>query len=170
MTAVIVTHPKSKGAVTLSSADPFDAPLLDPQYLTDQRDVQEFIAGIRIWEKFVETPTMRGLGTNVEHGKISFCSQHEFRSDAYWECVTRHLAVTVYHHSGTCKMGSANDPNSVVDPQSRVKGIKDLRVVDASILPNVTSGNTNAPTIMVAEKISDAIRGIDSVKEIRNKL
>ena len=170
MTAVITTHPKSTGTITLSSRDPFDYPLLDPQYLADQSDIQNFISAIRIWEKFIETPTMQGLGAKVDRMKLSFCSHHRFRSDAYWECVTRHLAVTVYHHSGTCKMGDNNDKTAVVDPDLRVKGIKGLRVVDASIFPNVTSGNTNAPVVMVAEKISDVIRGIDSVKEIRNRL
>ena len=170
MTVVSLTHPRSRGTITLKSSDPFDYPAIDPQYLTDKSDVSEFIAALRTWEKFIETPTMQQLGAKVEHGKISFCSQHKFQSDAYWECVTRHLALTVYHHSGTCKMGSANDPSSVVDPQLRVKGIKGLRVVDASVFPNVTAGNTNAPVIMVAEKISDMIRGKDTVKEFRNKL
>ena len=117
---------------------------------------------------------MQGLGAKIEHAKISFCSQHELRSDAFWECVVRHLAVTEYHHCGTCKMGGKADPTAVVDPQLRVIGIKGLRVVNASVLPNVTTGNTNAPTnapiIMVAEKASDMIRGANSVKHYRNKL
>ena len=168
--AVSVTHPKSRGTITLKSTDPFDYPSIDPQYLTDKRDISEFIAGLRIWEKFIETPTMRELGAKVEQGKLSVCLDHAFRSDSYWECVTRHLAMTCHHHSGTCRMGSKSDAASVVDPQLRVKGLKALRVVDASVFPNVTSGNINAPVIMLAEKISDVIRGIDTVKEIRNKL
>ena len=169
-TIVSVTHPKSTGTLKLKSKDPFDYPSIDPQYLTKKQDMDEFIAGIRIWEKVMETPTMKSLGVKIEQAKVSVCSQHEFRSDAYWDCFTRQLAVNVYHQSGTCKMGAENDPTSVLDPHLRVKGIKGLRVVDASIFPNVTSGNTNIPTIMSAEKISDDIRGIDSVKEIRNKL
>ena len=170
ITVVSITHPKSRGSITLKSNDPFDYPAIDPQYLTDKRDIKEYIAALRIWEKFIETPTMQGLGAKIEHAKISFCSQHKFRSDAFWECVTRHLALTVYHHCGTCKMGAEEDPTAVVDPQGRVKGIQGLRVVDASIFPNVTAGNTNVPVIMVAEKLSDAIRGIDSVAEIRKSL
>ena len=169
-TVISPTHPKSRGTIKLRSTDPFDYPILDPQYLTDKRDIEEFIAGIRIWEKFMDTPAMKKLGVNIEQSKYSFCSQHEFRSDAYWECYVRHLALTVYHHSCTCKMGAASDPSSVVDPKLRVKGIKGLRVVDASIFPNVTSGNTNAPVIMAAEKVADLIRGIDSVKRFRDKL
>lgn len=169
-TVVSASHAKSKGTITLRSTDPFDYPIIDPQYLTDQRDIDDFIAALRIWEEFIETPTMQRLGAKVEHAKISFCSQHKFRSDAFWECVVRHLAVTEYHHCGTCKMGGKADPTAVVDPQLRVRGIKGLRVVDASVIPNVTSGNTNVPVIMIAEKASDMIRGIDSVKDFRNKV
>ena len=169
-TLVSISHPKSKGAITLKSTDPFEYPAIDPKYLTDQRDINDFIAAFKIWERFIETPTMQSLGAKVEHAKISFCAKHEFRSDEFWECVARHLGVTMYHHCGTCKMGALDDSTAVVDPQGRVKGIQRLRVVDASILPNVTTGNTNAPTIMAAEKISDSIRGIDSVKALRNMI
>ncbi|XP_045159508.2 glucose dehydrogenase [FAD, quinone]-like isoform X2 [Mercenaria mercenaria] len=167
---VSVTHPKSRGTLRLKSSDPFDYPLLDPQYLTDEKDVEDFIGGIRMWEKFIQTKTMKELGADINQMKMSFCSQHEFRSDAYWECFVRHLAVTVYHHSCTCKMGADNDPTAVVDSKLKVKGIRGLRVVDASIFPTVTSGNINAPVIMVAEKAADIIRGIDSVKSIRKNL
>ena len=170
MTVVSTTHPKSRGIIKLRSTDPFDHPILDPQYLTDKRDIGEFIAGIRMWEKFMETATMKKLGANIEQSKLSVCSKHEFRSDAYWECYARHLALTVYHHCGTCKMGAESDPTSVVDPELRVKGIKGLRVVDASVFPMVTSGNTNAPTIMVAEKAADLIRGKDTVRTFRDSL
>ena len=169
-TLVSISHPKSKGVITLKSTDPFEYPAIDPKYLTDQRDINDFIAAFRIWERFIETPTMQSLGAKVEHAKISFCAKHEFRSDKFWECVARHLGVTMYHHCGTCKMGALDDSTTVVDPQGRVKGIQRLRVVDASILPNVTTGNTNAPTIMAAEKISDSIRGIDSVKALRDRI
>ena len=155
---VSVTHPKSTGTIKLKSTDPFDYPIIDPQYLSDQRDVNDFVAGIRMWEKFIETRSMQSIGANFDQTKLSFCSQHEFRSDAYWECFVRHMAITIYHHSSTCKMGAETDPSAVVDPKLRVKGIKGLRVVDASILPNVTSGNINAPIIMAAEKLSDIIR------------
>ena len=169
-TNVIPTHLKSRGTLKLKSKDPFDHPVLDPQYLTDKRDIEDFIGGIRHWEKFIDTPTMKGLGASFDQSKLSFCSQHEFRSDAYWECYVRHLAVTVYHHCGTCKMGAVDDPSTVVDPELRVKGIKGLRVADASVFPNVTSGNTNAPAIMVGEKAADLVRCIDSVKHIREIL
>lgn len=169
-TRISVTRPRSKGTVRLRSRDPFDYPVIDPQFLTEETDIKKFIAGIRIWEKIMETQTMRSLGVRIEQMKLSSCSQHQFRSDDYWDCFVRHVAFPMFHQSGTCKMGAEDDPANVVDAKLRVIGVKRLRVVDASVLPNVTSGNINAPTIMVAEKISDDIRGIDSVKEIRDKL
>ena len=119
----------------------------------------------------METPSMKRLGINIEQSKVSFCSQNEFRSDSFWlECYVKHLTVHGYHITGTCKMGSENDPSSVVDPNLRVKGIEGLRVVDGSVIPNISTGNTNGPIMMIAEKISDNIRGIDSIKEIRDNI
>ena len=169
-TSVILTHPKSNGTVKLKSSDPFEHPVLDPQFFTNKEDIIELTKGIKEWEKIVDTPTMKSLGVKIDQSKLSFCSQHEFRSDAYWECYIRHLGVTVWHQCGTCKMGSDKDPSTVVDPQLRVKGIKGLRVVDASVFPKVTSGNINAPVVMLAEKAADMIRGIDSVKAFKRNL
>ena len=169
-TLISTTHPKSVGNIKLRSTDPFDYPIIDPQYLTDKRDIDDFIAGVREWEKFMDTPTIKKLGVDIDQSKMSFCSNYEFRSDAYWECYVRHLAVTDFHPSCTCKMGAENDPTAVVDPELRVKGIKGLRVVDASIFPNLISGNLNAPVIMAAEKAADLIRGVNSVKNFRENL
>ena len=165
-TKIINNDPRSVGSIKLKSKDPFDYPLIDPQYLTDRRDIETFIRGIRIWEKFIATPAMQKIGASVNAMKLSFCSDYVFQSDEYWECIVRHLAYTVYHPSGTCKMGSVDDKSAVVDPELKVRGIAGLRVVDASIMPNVTSGNTNAPTIMIAEKAADIIRGISSVAKL----
>ena len=169
-TVLLNTRPRFRGEVKLKSNDPFDYPSMNPRYLSDPEDVNELISGVRIWEKIMQTSTFKSLGVTLDQAKISFCSQHVFRTDAYWECFLRHVATTSYHPCCTVKMGAISDPTSVLDPQLRVKGIKGLRVVDTSIFPNVTVGNTQAPTIMVAEKIADVIRGIDSVKEIRKKL
>lgn len=168
-TDVGITHPLSTGTLKLRSTDPFDYPVIDPQYFTDKRDIKTMIGGIRIWEKLMETDTFKQLSVNIDQVRYSFCSQHKFRSDNYWECVIRHIGSTEYHHSCTCRMGGENDPLAVVDPQLRVKGIKGLRVVDASVFHNITSGNTNAPTIMVAEKAADIIRGKDTVSKYRTR-
>lgn len=164
------THPRSRGTVRLRSNDPFDHPVIDPQYLKDQTDVDEFVAGIRIWEKFAQTPTMAKLGVDINDMKMSFCINHEFRSDAYWECMVRHLAVTLYHHSSTCKMGAVDDKTAVLNNDLSVKGIQGLRVVDASALHNIVGGDTHAPVVMLAEKAADVIRGIDSVEYLRQNL
>ena len=96
--------------------------------------------------------------------------KYTFKSDDFYRCYVQHMAATVYHPTSTCKMGKEADNSTVVDPEFRVKGVQGLRVVDASIMPNIVSGNTNAPTIMIAEKAADMIRGIDSVQHIREKL
>ena len=151
--------PKSVGSLKLKSSNPYDYPLIDPKYLTDRKDVDAYIRGFRMWEKYISTPTMQSLGANFNHMNLKFCSKEKFRSDAYWECVTRHLASTAYHPVGTCKMGGRDDRTAVVDPDLKVKGIKQLRIVDASVIPVIMSGNTNAPVIMIAEKAADMIRG-----------
>ncbi|WAR10898.1 DHGL-like protein, partial [Mya arenaria] len=167
---ILITKPLSRGSIKLRSKDAFDYPLIDPNYLSDTRDVKTLVGGVRIWEKILQTRPYQDMGLKEDEHKMSFCSQHEFRSNAYWECYIRHVAVTAYHLTSTCKMGPENDPSTVVDTQLRVKGIKGLRVVDASIFPNITSGNTNIPTVMVAERAADFIRGVDSVEHIRKRI
>lgn len=169
-TDVCITHPHSTGTLKLRSTDPFDPPLIDPQYFTDKRDIKTMIGGIRLWEKFTETKIFKDLGVDINQAKYKFCSAFEFRSDEYWECFIRHVSATEYHHACTCRMGGENDQLAVVDTQLRVKGIQGLRVVDASVLHNITSGNTNAPTIMIAEKAADMIRGKDTVAKYRKNL
>ncbi|KAK3584937.1 hypothetical protein CHS0354_021818 [Potamilus streckersoni] len=150
-------HPKSKGTIRLRSRDPFDPPIIDPNYLAEEDDVKTLIRGFRVMEKYLGTKAMQKIGVSLDLLNITVCGGHEFLSDAYVECLVRHIAITMYHPTSTCKMGSPEDPSTVVDPQLRVKGIERLRVVDASIMPYVTSGNTNAPTIMIAEKAADLI-------------
>ncbi|XP_052257319.1 glucose dehydrogenase [FAD, quinone]-like [Dreissena polymorpha] len=168
--AICLTRPFSRGQITLKSNDPFDHPTIDPKYLEDERDVNTLIGGIRVWEKLMETPEMKALGVDIDRMKMPFCSKHKFRSDEYWECLIRHIGISMYHHSGTCKMGPIEDHSTVVDPELRVKGIQGLRVADASVFPNVTSGNINAPVIMVGEKAADLIIGKDTVSEFRRNI
>ena len=164
----IILHPKSRGSITLKSSNPLDYPAMDPRYLTAREDVDTMIRGVRLIERLIQTHAFSRIGTDFKYTKMAACSEHEFRSDAYWECFIRYNAVTVYHPTSTCKMGSSDDPSTVVDHELRVKGVKELRVVDASVMPNIVSGNTNAPTIMIAEKAADMIRNKDTVTDIRN--
>ncbi|WAR11081.1 DHGL-like protein [Mya arenaria] len=160
--AAALARPFSRGSIRLKSKDPFDYPLIDPKYLSDKRDVQNLISAARVWEKIMQTTPYKKLGIREDEQKFSFCSEYEFRSDAYWECYIRNLAIATYHQSCTCKMGPLDSPTSVVDTQLRVK--------DSSVFPNVTSGNTNIPTVMVAERVADFIRGIHSVADIRKRI
>ncbi|KAL4231301.1 hypothetical protein ACF0H5_008881 [Mactra antiquata] len=156
--AVCLTRPKSIGSITLRSTDPLEYPKIDPAFYTDERDLDTLVGGIRLFEQLIETKAFKELGANLDGNNYSFCSNYTFRSDDYWKCVIRHISITEYHHSSTCKMGARHNPTAVVDPQLRVIGINGLRVADASIFPNVTSGNTNIPAIMVGEKAADMIR------------
>ncbi|XP_076442799.1 uncharacterized protein LOC143281473 [Babylonia areolata] len=151
-------RPKSRGTLRLRSADPFEYPAIDPHYLENPEDLAHLVRGIRVCQKLVATPTMQSVGAEATDPPSQFCAQHTFDSDDYWACMVRRNVMTIYHPCGTCKMGAVTDNTTVVDPQLRVKGLQGLRVVDASIMPAIPSGNTNAPVIMVAEKAADMIQ------------
>ncbi|XP_077995832.1 glucose dehydrogenase [FAD, quinone]-like [Glandiceps talaboti] len=150
-------HPKSVGNIKLKSTDPIEPPLMDPHYLEDQDDVETMIRSIRFIQKLVSTKAMKDAGITIEYYKFDNCD-HELDSDGYWEHVIRHITRTIWHLCGTCKMGAKDDQTAVVDPSLRVRGLHNVRVIDASIMPHLTSGNTNAPTIMIGEKGADLIK------------
>ncbi|XP_001946057.1 glucose dehydrogenase [FAD, quinone] isoform X1 [Acyrthosiphon pisum] len=154
----MVMRPKSRGRVWLRDANPFHHPLIDPNYFADEADLDVIVAGVRLVQQMLRTGPMRSLNATVLETPLPGCVQHVFDTDAYWKCAARQISFTIYHLSGTCKMGPATDPTSVVDPRLRVHGISSLRVVDASIIPEVPAAHTNAPTIMIAEKASDMIK------------
>jgi choline dehydrogenase len=144
----------SRGEITLRDADPKSAPHILVNYLKDPRDRDLLRAGIRIVRELVDQPAFAGLcGAEIFPGAA-------VQEDADLDrCLDSHLA-TQWHLSGTARMGARTDTGAVVDPQGRVHGIAALRVVDASIMPAATNGNTNSPTLMIAEKLSDAILGV----------
>ncbi|XP_065907071.1 alcohol dehydrogenase [acceptor]-like isoform X2 [Dysidea avara] len=156
MIASSILHPKSVGELSLNITHPFDNPVIDPHYIEDPDDIKGVIKGIRIANELVRASEAlhKGLIEFVgENAKLPY----KYDSDEFWEWFIRQFLSSVAHPVGTCKMGSVDDPNTVVDPRLRVKGVEGLRVVDASIMPQITSGNTNSPTIMIAEKAAGMI-------------
>jgi choline dehydrogenase len=151
-------RPKSKGKILLRSSDPLDKPRIFTHYLSDREDVEVMLKATEHAEKLARTNTMKLLKADLEHLKFDNC-EAPFGSKQYWECSLRNVGTTLHHPAGTCKMGPDGDPEAVVDPHLRVRGVQRLRVADASIMPNIISGNTNAPAIMIGEKVSDLLKG-----------
>ncbi|XP_051160394.1 glucose dehydrogenase [FAD, quinone]-like [Leptopilina boulardi] len=154
----LLLRPKSRGYIELKSNNPKDQPLINPNYFADPHDLIVLIEGTKFIQKLSETPTMRMLNSRLNRNLIPECSKFKFPSEDYWRCHAQHYTLTIYHPVGTAKMGPSNDPEAVVDSKLRVYGISGLRVIDASIMPTICSGNTNAPVIMIAEKGADMIR------------
>jgi len=147
---VCLLRPKSRGSVALDNADALAAPLIDPNFLGDADDLESMVAGYRTTQRLMETPALRAL-----QKKVMFTAG--VHSDDDIRSLLRARVDTVYHPVGTCKMG-VNDPMAVVDPKLKVYGLEGLRVVDASVMPTLIGGNTNAPTIMIGEKAADMIK------------
>jgi choline dehydrogenase-like flavoprotein len=146
---VCLLRPKSRGSVTLASADPSAPPLIDPAFLAERDDLERLVRGFREMRRILGQPAL------ARHGARELSPSANARSDAEIEAFIRGHADTIYHPVGSCRMG--NGALDVVDAELRVRGIERLRVVDASIMPTIVSGNTNAPTIMIAEKAADMI-------------
>lgn len=146
---VCLLRPKSRGSLRLSDANPLNPPLINPAFLAEQEDVDTFLACVK---KTREIMAAEPLANKVK--KDLTCG--DVNTDEELIKIIRNNADTVYHPVGTCRMGS--DPESVVDPSLKVRGIEGLRIADASIMPEIISGNTNAPSIMIGEKAADMIK------------
>ncbi|WP_028212059.1 GMC family oxidoreductase [Paraburkholderia mimosarum] len=145
---VCVLRPASRGTVTLASADARVAPVIDPRFLSDVRDLDALANGARIARRILDAPALAQLGGSELYTDPG-------QSDAQLrETIARH-ADTIYHPVATCRMGG--DERSVVDPQLRVRGVEGLRIADASVMPTLIGGNTNAPTVMIGERAADFI-------------
>jgi choline dehydrogenase len=155
---VTLLNPKSRGNIKLRSSNSAEAPLINAGYLTEAEDVETILRGIREFLKFLDTKDFKIHDAELFRYKLDECDQFEYSSDDYWRCFIKYFSSTIYHPCGTCKMGPSTDAEAVVDSRLKVYGLKGLRVVDASIMPLIVSGNTNAPVIMIAEKASDMIK------------
>jgi choline dehydrogenase-like flavoprotein len=147
---VCLLRPRSRGSVSLAGTGPVQAPAIDPNFFGNPEDLEQMVAGYKTTRRLMETPAMRAL-----QKKDMFTAG--VRTDDDIRALLRARVDTVYHPVGTAKMG-VNDPLAVVDPKLRVYGLEGLRVVDASVMPTLIGGNTNAPTIMIGEKAADMIK------------
>ena len=149
----ILLKPQSQGTIALRSADPHDKPLIDPGYLTDPAgaDREALMAGLRMCADIARAPALRGI-----IGRVARPRDATELDDATLARAVESLAHTLYHPVGTCRMG--NDDASVVDPELRVRGVRALRVADASVMPSIIRGHTHAPTVLIGEKAADLIR------------
>jgi len=144
-------RPSSRGSVHITSTDPRAAPHIAPNYLSTEHDRKIAVESIRLTRRIVAAPALR------RYQPEEFLPGPALQSDAELAHAAGNIGTTIFHPVGTCKMGPASDPMAVVDAQLRVHGIGRLRVVDASVMPTITSGNTNAPTMMIAEKAAHLI-------------
>ncbi|TWO63579.1 choline dehydrogenase [Caenimonas sedimenti] len=147
---VCLLRPRSRGSVQLQSADPLAAPRIDPNFLGDADDVRRLVRGFQAMRHILRQPALAGQGGR------ELASSAGAQNEQQIEAFIRAYADTIYHPVGSCRMG--NGPLDVVDAELRVRGVEGLRVIDASIMPRIVGGNTNAPTIMIAEKAADLVK------------
>jgi choline dehydrogenase len=147
--SVCQLRPESRGTVRIRSTDAFQPPAMQPNYLSAELDRRCAIAGVRLARRLAQTRALR------PYVAAEYRPGNELTSDGQLLEFARNYGATIFHPSGTCKMGS--DPMAVVDGRLRVRGIAGLRVADCSIMPTLVSGNTHAPAVMIGEKASDLI-------------
>ncbi|KMQ87806.1 glucose dehydrogenase [Lasius niger] len=154
----MLLKPKSRGRIRLLANDVNVKPEIVPNYFDDPEDVETMIAGIKAALKIGQTKAMQTFGSQLANDTYPGCENYNYDSYAYWECAVRTISCTIYHFSGTCKMGPRKDPTAVVDPKLKVIGIQGLRIADASIMPEIISAHTNIPVYMIAEKLADMVK------------
>ncbi|XP_073835221.1 glucose dehydrogenase [FAD, quinone]-like [Musca autumnalis] len=155
----MILQPRSRGRIMLKSKDPKKYPLIYPNYFKDPYDMDITVKGLQKCIELTKHPSMRKINAQVLDKPIPQCRKYgDVTSRGYLECYARHFTFTIYHQSGTAKMGPRSDKTAVVDSRVRVHGIRNLRVVDASIMPKIVAGHPNGPVFMIAEKAADMIK------------
>lgn len=151
MTTITMVQPKSRGTVKLNSTDPYDPPLIDPQLLSCEEDINRTVKGIlKVKRVFENTTAMKDIGAEVWNKSFPYCTNHSLWSEPYLRCFLQYAGFPGMHVCCTCAMG--NHTRSVVDERLRVRNVTGLRVIDASVMPTITSGNTHAPVMMIGAK------------------
>ncbi|CAN5347063.1 GMC family oxidoreductase N-terminal domain-containing protein [soil metagenome] len=151
MALIQLLRPRSAGSVRLASARPEDKPVINPNFFDDPHDMRTLIAGLREARRIFAQPALAEMtGAEIEPGQA-------YQSDAELDAVLRTIVNTAYHPAGTCRMGADDDPMAVLDSRLRVRGVSGLRVVDTSVMPRIISGNTSAPTMMIAQRAAQFV-------------
>ncbi len=151
-------HPKSRGRVRLRSRDIADQPVIEPNYYSDHDDLGTLVVAVKAAARLGASTPFRRHGSALHLKRSPGCKHMRAFSDSYWACAAKAAPFHTFDNVGTCKMGPESDEDAVVDPQLRVHGVKNLRVVDASVMPEITSGDVTHPTVMIAEKAADMIK------------
>ncbi|XP_046972700.1 glucose dehydrogenase [FAD, quinone]-like [Vanessa cardui] len=149
--------PKSRGMLLLNESNPLGPPLIYANYLGEESDIIPLLKSMKYILSLENTRAFKSNGAYFVRKVLPACKHYEWGTDEYFTCMVREYTVTTYHYAGSCKMGPKSDEKAVLDNQLRVYGVCGLRVIDASMMPVVVRGNTNAPTIMIAERAVDFI-------------
>ncbi|XP_060534102.1 glucose dehydrogenase [FAD, quinone]-like isoform X2 [Cylas formicarius] len=165
---LVLLKPKSRGKILLQNQNPREPPLFHSGYLTDPNgeDLETMVESVRFVQKLIQTEPMQKHNAKLHGLTLPNCQGLEFDSDDYWRCYIRNLATTTYHQAGTAKMGPSSYRESVVDPTLRIHGVQNIRVADASVMPELVSGNTNAACLAIGLRAGEIIaEDWENVKE-----
>ncbi|XP_061391342.1 glucose dehydrogenase [FAD, quinone]-like [Musca vetustissima] len=158
MLAISLVQPKAKGRMRLKSKAFKDPPIIKSKFLSLPEDREAFVRGLEYFSNFENTKSFRTQQMEIVRIPMEECDRFEFKSRNYWLCYTKYFTNSCYNVAGTVRMGAEEDMEAVVNSRLKVKGVRNLRVADASIMPSITSANINGPTIIIGEKAADMIK------------